>query len=203
MNKKEKAAEKAFAIFIVFAILFSIVFCIAAGIIGEKEDWEKLGPEPSATPVIVPEKDEEKMENEVEVKVIKNEAPLPEPTYYPQQDEVLPQDDVELLALVTIAEAEGECEEGKRLVIDTVLNRVDSTYFPNTIYDVIYQANQFSSMWNGRADRCVVTDEVRQLVEEEMQSRYNTEVMFFNAGHYSAYGTPMFQLGGHYFSSYD
>lgn len=203
MNKKEKAAEKAFAIFIVFAILFSIVFCIAAGIIGEKEYWEKLGPEPSATPEIVPEKDEEKMENEVEVKVIKNEAPLPEPTYYPQQDEVLQQDDVELLALVTIAEAEGECEEGKRLVIDTVLNRVDSTYFPNTIYDVIYQANQFSSMWNGRADRCVVTDEVRQLVEKEMQSRYNTEVMFFNAGHYSAYGTPMFQLGGHYFSSYD
>lgn len=203
MNKKEKAAEKAFAIFIVFAILFSIVFCIAAGIIGEKEDGEKLGPEPSATPEIVPEKDEEKMKNEVEVKVIKNEAPLPEPTYYPQQDEVLQQDDVELLALVTIAEAEGECEEGKRLVIDTVLNRVDSTYFPNTIYDVIYQANQFSSMWNGRADRCVVTDEVRQLVEKEMQSRYNTEVMFFNAGHYSTYGTPMFQLGGHYFSSYD
>jgi N-acetylmuramoyl-L-alanine amidase len=203
MNKKEKAAEKAFAIFIVFAILFSIVFCIAAGIVGEKEDWEKLGTEPSATQEIVPEKDEEKMETEVEVKVIKNEAPLPEPTYYPQQDEVLPQDDVELLALVTIAEAEGECEEGKRLVIDTVLNRVDSTYFPNTIYDVIYQANQFSSMWNGRADRCVVTDEVRQLVEEEMQSRYNTEVMFFNAGHYSTYGTPMFQLGGHYFSSYD
>ena len=34
----------------------------------------------------------------------------------------LPREDVELIALVTMAEAEGECEEGKRLVIDTVLN---------------------------------------------------------------------------------
>ena len=58
-------------------------------------------------------------------------------------------EDVELIALVTMAEAEGECEEGKRLVIDTILNRVDSEHFPDTVYDVIYQPNQFSSMWNG------------------------------------------------------
>ena len=47
-----------------------------------------------------------------------------------------------------MAEAEGECEEGKRLVIDTILNRVDSEHFPDTVYEVIYQPNQFSSMWN-------------------------------------------------------
>ena len=53
--------------------------------------------------------------------------------------EVIPEmsrEDVELIALVTMAEAEGECEEGKRLVIDTVLNRVDSDYFPDTGYEV-------------------------------------------------------------------
>lgn len=36
--------------------------------------------------------------------------------------------DIELLALLTMAEAEGECEEGQRLVIDTVLNRVDNPH---------------------------------------------------------------------------
>ena len=33
------------------------------------------------------------------------------------------EEDISLIALITMAEAEGECEEGKRLVIDTILNR--------------------------------------------------------------------------------
>ena len=111
-------------------------------------------------------------------------------------------DDVRLIALVTMAEAEGEPEDGKRLVIDTILNRIDSEHFPDTAEEVIYQRGQFSSMWNGRVDRCEVRDDICKLVEEELDYRVNTNVMFFNAGHFSAYGTPMFQLGNHYFSSY-
>jgi N-acetylmuramoyl-L-alanine amidase len=111
-------------------------------------------------------------------------------------------DDVELLALVTVAEAEGESEYGKRLVIDTVLNRVDDPRFPNTIQGVVYQKNQFTSMWNGRVDRCVVTDDVRQLVLEELESRTNSDVIFFQMYNYSPYGTAMFKEGCHYFSSY-
>lgn len=110
---------------------------------------------------------------------------------------------IELIALVTMAEAEGECEEGKRLVIDTILNRVDSVYFPDTVHGVIYQANQFSSMWNGRVDKCFVDDDICQLVEEELQSRTNVDTIFFTAGGYGKYGTPMFQVGNHYFSSYE
>lgn len=107
--------------------------------------------------------------------------------------------EIELLALVTMAEAEGEPVEGKRLVIDTVLNRVDSPRWPNTISEVIYQPNQFVAMSNGRAERCVVTDEVRQLVREELLSRTNTEVVYFTAGGYGRYGTPVFSVGNHYF----
>lgn len=114
----------------------------------------------------------------------------------------IPYEDIELIALVTMAEAEGESVDGKRLVIDTILNRIDSVYFPNTAYDVIYQPNQFSSMWNGRVDRCQITDEVIQLVIEELENRYNYETIFFNANHYSMYGCPLFQVGNHYFSSY-
>lgn len=110
--------------------------------------------------------------------------------------------EIELLALLTVAEAEGEPEEGKRLVIDTVLNRVDSEYFPDTIHDVVYQPYQFTSMTNGRCNRCVVTDEVRELVREEALSRTNSDVVFFQANGYSRYGVPMFQVGNHYFSSY-
>ena len=110
--------------------------------------------------------------------------------------------DIELIALVTMAEAEGESEYGKRLVIDTILNRVDSeiSYMPDTVTDVIYQPNQFSSMWNGRVDRCYVSDEIVQLVKEEMEHRTNYDVLFFHANNYGAYGTPLFSEGNHYFS---
>ena len=37
------------------------------------------------------------------------------------KEELLSEEDISLIALVTMAEAEGECEKGKRLVIDTIL----------------------------------------------------------------------------------
>lgn len=120
-----------------------------------------------------------------------------------EEETVMSEEDIELIALVTMAEAEGECEEGKRLVIDTILNRVDSEHFPNTVYDVIYQPSQFSSMWNGRVDRCEIREDICQLVWEELDCRTNYDVIFFTAGEYSAYGVPMFQVKNHYFSSYD
>lgn len=119
------------------------------------------------------------------------------------KEEILSDEDMELIALVTMAEAEGECEEGKRLVIDTILNRVNSEYFPDTVYDVIYQKSQFSSMWNGRVDKCYVRDDICELVREELKQQSNYEVMFFTAENYGRYGTPMFQVGNHYFSSYE
>lgn len=119
-------------------------------------------------------------------------------------DEVtMSEEDIELIALVTMAEAEGECEEGKRLVIDTILNRVDHERFPNTVSDVIYQPGQFTSMHNGRVDRCYVDEDICQLVREELNSRTNTDAIFFHAGKYSNYGSPLIQVGDHYFSSYD
>lgn len=110
--------------------------------------------------------------------------------------------DIELIALVTMAEAEGESEYGKRLVIDAILNRIDHSAFPNTASGVIYQSGQFEAMWNGRVNRCYVRDDIVQLVKEEIESRSNYDVMFFVAGGYSAYGTPLLAEGNHYFSSY-
>lgn len=111
----------------------------------------------------------------------------------------LSDEDVKLIALVTMAEAEGESELGKRLVIDTILNRKDSPDFPDTVREVIYQPAQFSSMWNGRVDRCYVLDDICQLVWEELEGRTDYEVMFFTAGEYGEFGEPMFQEGNHYF----
>lgn len=112
-------------------------------------------------------------------------------------------EEIELLALCVMAEAEGECEYGQRLVIDVVLNRVDDPHFPDTIHDVIYQKNQFAGMYGDRITRCYVKDELVQLVEEELENRTNDDVVFFRTGHYHSYGVPALQVGAHYFSSYD
>ena len=102
-------------------------------------------------------------------------------------------EDMELIALITMAEAEGESERGKRLVISTILNRLDSEYFPDSVEEVIYQPGQFTSVWNGRVDRCHVQTDIYQLVKEEVISRTNDDVIFFHAGRYSDYGVPMFR----------
>ena len=61
-----------------------------------------------------------------------------------------------LLARIAMAEAEGENTQSKTLVILTVLNRVMSEEFPDSIHDVIFEkANgvyQFSCIGNGRWD---------------------------------------------------
>lgn len=120
-----------------------------------------------------------------------------EPTY------PLTQEEIDLIALVTMGEAEGETELGKRLVIDTILNRMEDSHFPDTVHDVIYQPNQFSVMWCERINRCYVMPEIVELVKEELLKRTNYDCVFFMAGGYSKYGEPMFQECCHYFSSYD
>ncbi|MCM1525223.1 MAG: cell wall hydrolase [Ruminococcus sp.] len=113
------------------------------------------------------------------------------------------EEEICLIALVTMAEAEGESEKGQRLVIDTILNRVDSEYFPDTVKDVIWQPYQFSCMWNGRAKRCESTEYLCGLVCEELEERSDNTVIFFRGDCYGDYGVPMFKEGSHYFSSYN
>ena len=129
-------------------------------------------------------------------------SPTVEPTLTEPETDIS-DEDVALIALMTMTEAEGEPEEGQRLVIDSVLNRVDDPHFPDTIYDVIWQPNQYSGMQPPRIDRCYVKDKLVQLVREELENRTNYDVIFFRAERFSDYGVPMFQLGNHYFSSYD
>ena len=121
---------------------------------------------------------------------------------YEQPKTTLSQSEIELIARITMAEAEGESEMGQRLVIDTILNRVEHEKFPDTVYDVIHQKNQFSVVGSERLKRCYAKESIVALVKEELANRTNSEVVFFRGGHYGKYGTPLFQVGGHYFPKY-
>lgn len=127
---------------------------------------------------------------------------IPEETAEEALDDiyVVSKEHLELLATLLMAEAEGETELGKRLVIDTVLNRVDSRMFPNTLEDVVYQPMAFSSIWDERFYDCYVTAENFEIAKQETEGRTNEDVLYFRTGRYSIYGTPLFKEDHHYFS---
>ena len=73
-----------------------------------------------------------------------------------RQEEQLPpftggdENDISMLAALIECEAGGEIYEGKLAVGSVVINRVRSSYFPNTLVEVIYQSGQFSPVASGR-----------------------------------------------------
>lgn len=109
-------------------------------------------------------------------------------------------DGIDLLAACVMAEAEGESELGKRLVIDTILNRAAHPDFPDTIQEVIPYPNAFTSYWDGRMDEAEPMQDIFRLISEELRNQTNEEVLYFTAGDWPEYGTPLIQEGGHYFS---
>lgn len=102
------------------------------------------------------------------------------------------------LAVLTLREARGESTLGKRLVIDTVLNRVDYYKYPNDILSVIYQPNQYT----GVSEAGLGEDEIQfvmDLVYQEVQHRTNWNVLYFcNSGYNGP--IPLFIEGHHWFS---
>jgi N-acetylmuramoyl-L-alanine amidase len=173
---------------LISAVLVSTIF-IESSVVGPvfaKEAQSMHTEEPQPAPVV----EMVEIEEEVTMEIVEEPTPEPEiklepkpepiPTPEPEVDTLpLTDEEIDLIALVTMAEAEGESELGKRLVIDVILNRWESKRFPDTIKGVIYARNQFECMTNGRVDRCHVKDDIRELVIEELQSRTQSNIHYF------------------------
>lgn len=65
----------------------------------------------------------------------------------------LTEKEIDLLSRLVRAEAETEPYEGKIAVACVVLNRVESSKFPNTIREVIYARGQFQPVQNGEINK--------------------------------------------------
>ena len=57
----------------------------------------------------------------------------------------------DLICRIAFREAGNQSEEGKRAVIEVILNRLNSDVWPNTVEGVLSQSHQFST-WRGRAN---------------------------------------------------
>ena len=109
-------------------------------------------------------------------------------------------DNFETVVEVVEAEAGNQCEEGQRLVVDTIGNE-----FGWDIAKVKITHNRYNSYPDGCARwRSSITEELRQLVADEWLREDKADggagVYFFRTGHYSQYGTPWKKVGDHYFS---
>lgn len=110
-------------------------------------------------------------------------------------------DSLELLAICVEAEAGNQGLEGKRMVTDVILNRVDDVDWPDDIVGVISQPYHFTSYWDESMEGTVPAEETFEAVRMELQERSWPGLYYFSADGYSKYGTPWQQVGDHYFST--
>lgn len=121
-----------------------------------------------------------------------SEEDLKEEMYY---------DSLELLAVCVEAEAGNQSLDGKRMVADVILNRVDHPDWPDSITEVITDPYEFASYWNGGMDGVwEPSEETFRAVQMELENRSWPGLYYFTSDGWPEYGTPWKKVGDHYFS---
>jgi N-acetylmuramoyl-L-alanine amidase len=102
----------------------------------------------------------------------------------PKQDPIskYSNEELDLLARLVRAEAQGESLQGKIAVACVVLNRVESSTFPNTIKGVIYQKGQFQPVRNGAINKAADQESIKAVQEAITSSRQiaGASLFFYN-----------------------
>lgn len=125
----------------------------------------------------------------------------------------LEDDDLEVLLRIVEAEAGGEDEDGKLLVANVVLNRMNSEKFPETVTEVVFQqengVTQFSPVSNGSYYKVQVSEETVSAVGRALMGEDISEgALYFAARKYADSEkmkwfdnnlTFLFEYGGHEF----
>lgn len=107
--------------------------------------------------------------------------------------------DLYLLGAIIQCESDGEPYEGKLAVGSVVMNRVKSSYFPNTISGVIYQKGQFSPVASGRYAyrlEAGVNQTCLNAAQEVLNGNITVNSLFFRTNNGIVQGTV---IGNHVF----
>lgn len=102
----------------------------------------------------------------------------------------LPDSELEVLLRIVEAEAGGEDEDGKLLVANVVLNRVNSDKFPDTVADVVFQEKngvvQFSPVANGSYEKVKISEGTIKAVSRALMGEDISEgALYFAARKYA------------------
>lgn len=145
----QKRRRKRFALMTVllFVILFVVSLCIsfffsgAADASGSKTQPIFTYDEPTETKN---SEETEPTENMTEPQTELSEVETTEST---ENMKDYTDNDLFYLAAAVCREAGGESEEIQLLVANVIINRVNSSIYPNTIYEVLTQYMQYGTMW--------------------------------------------------------
>lgn len=97
---------------------------------------------------------------------------------------------------VVMNESGGEPYQTQVAVAETIINRVSSDKFPNTVIEVLYQPYQYSHYQNGE-----ITDSVREAVTQALEQHiYDTDMMYFREDYYHEFAEDYFYINNMYFS---
>lgn len=122
--------------------------------------------------------------------------------YIESGDEFYDAEELYLISHVVNLEAGYESFNGKLAVASVIMNRVAGSEFPDTVYSVVYQKNQFSVVDSSRFDDEPNAD---SLIAAKMileGYRYDKRILFFDStgDSWAAENrTFLYKLGGHYF----
>ncbi len=83
----------------------------------------------------------------------------------------------EMLSYIVQQEAGGLSLAHKQVIAQVVVNRVRSDAFPDTIYDVLVQKNQFSSLSNWYSKRNKPDADTVQAVQDVLTGKYDDHTM--------------------------
>ena len=111
----------------------------------------------------------------------------------------------ELICRITFREAGNQCIEGKRAVMEVILNRVLCPLFPNTVEGVLSQPGQFST-WSNRhsvtEEQLEAMTEILEMVATEEETILSLNYVYFNNAPSAFLQTNMIQIQDHYFGTY-
>lgn len=108
------------------------------------------------------------------------------------------EEDLELMSRVVMSEASTVPYIGKVAVASVIVNRVIDGRWGDTVHDVIYYEDAFSTADNGE-----VTDECRAAVIQalECSNAFPKDMFWFRSDHYHDFGYDYTPLGNLYFST--
>jgi len=88
--------------------------------------------------------------------------------YYEEINLNLTEEEIEIFERIVEAEVGGTNYEGKLAVANVILNRVQSSRFPNTLKEVVFANRQFSPISDGRYYTVKVSETTKQVVQDAL-----------------------------------
>lgn len=101
--------------------------------------------------------------------------------YYEEINLSLTEEEIEIFERIVEAEVGGTNYEGKLAVANVILNRVQSSRFPNTLKEVVFANRQFSPISDGRYYTVTVTETTKQVVQDALNGSriIDEEALYF------------------------